>query len=132
MGPDAMILVFLILSFTWIFSLSSFSLIKRLFSSSLLSAFRVVSSAYLWLLIFLPAILILACNSTSPAFHMMCSKYKLNKQGDNKQPCHTTLSEYEPNKCLKCDNQQLWGLKREIDKSINTKILKAFFQSLIE
>ena len=37
-------------------ALSSFTLIKRLFSSSLLSAIRVVSSAYLRLLIFLPAI----------------------------------------------------------------------------
>ena len=39
------------------FSLSSFTIIKRLFSSSL-SAIRLVSSAYLRLLIFLPAILI--------------------------------------------------------------------------
>ena len=44
------------------------------------------ASAYLWLLIFLPAILILACASSSPAFHMMYSAYKLNKQGDNTQP----------------------------------------------
>ena len=33
MGPDAMILVFLMLSFKSAFSLSSFPLIKRLFSS---------------------------------------------------------------------------------------------------
>ena len=46
MGPDAMILVFLMLSFQSTFSLSSFTFIKRLFSSSL-SAIRVVSSAYL-------------------------------------------------------------------------------------
>ena len=39
------------------FSLSSFTFIKRLFSYSLLSAIRVVSSAYLRLLIFLLAIL---------------------------------------------------------------------------
>ena len=57
MGPDAMILVFWMLSFKLIFSLSSFTFIKRLFSSSSLSAIRVVSSAYLRLLIFLPAIL---------------------------------------------------------------------------
>ena len=57
-GPDAVILVFWMLSFKPAFSLSSFTLIKRLFSSSLLSAFRVVSSAYQRLLIFLPAILI--------------------------------------------------------------------------
>ena len=45
--------------------------------------------AYLRLLIFLPAILIPACASSSPAFHMMYSAYKLNKQGDNIQPWHT-------------------------------------------
>ena len=50
---DAMILVFWILSFKPAFSLSSFTFIKRLFSSSSLSAIRVVSSEYLWLLIFL-------------------------------------------------------------------------------
>ena len=42
MGPGAMILVFWRLSFKPTFSLSSFSFIKRLFSSSLLSATRVV------------------------------------------------------------------------------------------
>ena len=46
MGPDAMILVLWRLSFKPTFSLSSFTFIKRLFSS-LLSAIRVVSSAYL-------------------------------------------------------------------------------------
>ena len=40
------------------FSFSSFTFIKRLFSFSSLSAISVVSSAYLRLLIFLPAILI--------------------------------------------------------------------------
>ena len=45
MGPDAMILVFWMLSFKPTFSLSSFTFIKRLFSSSSLSAIRVVSSA---------------------------------------------------------------------------------------
>ena len=43
MGPDAMILVFLILSFKAALSLSSFTLINRLFSSSSLSAIRVLS-----------------------------------------------------------------------------------------
>ena len=57
MGPDAMIFVFLMLSFKPTFSRSSFTFIKRLFSSSL-SALRVVSFADLRLLIFLPAILI--------------------------------------------------------------------------
>ena len=89
MGPDAMILVFWMLSFKPTFSLSSFTFIKRLFSSSSLSAIRVVSSAYLRLLIFLPAILIPDCASSSPAFLMMYSAYKLNKQGENIQPWHT-------------------------------------------
>ena len=77
------------LSFKPAFSLYSFTFIKRLFSSSLLSAIKVVSSAYLRLLIFLLAILIPARASPSPAVHMMYSAYKLNKQGDNIQPWHT-------------------------------------------
>ena len=36
-----------------------------------------------------PAILIPACASSSPAFLMVYSAYKLNKQGDNIQPRHT-------------------------------------------
>ena len=51
MGPDAMIFVFWMLSFKPTFSLCPFTFIKRLFSSSSLSAIRVVSSAYLRLLI---------------------------------------------------------------------------------
>ena len=64
------------------FSLYSFTFIKRIFSSSSLSAIRVVSYAYLKLLIFLPEILIPVCASCSPAFLMMYSAYKLNKQGE--------------------------------------------------
>ena len=56
MGLDAMILIFWILSFKPAFSLSSFTSIKRLFSSSSLSVIRVASSASLKLLIFLPAV----------------------------------------------------------------------------
>ena len=80
MGPAAMILVFWVLSFKLDFSLSSFTLIKRLFSSSLLSAIRVISSAYLRLLIFLPEIFIPAYDSFSLAFCMIYSACKLNKQ----------------------------------------------------
>ena len=64
-------LSFLRLSFKPTFSLSSFTFIKRLFSSSSLSAVRVVSSDYLRLLIFLPVILIPDCASSSPEFLMM-------------------------------------------------------------
>ena len=73
------------LSFKPVFSLFSFTFIKRLFNFSSLSVIRVVSSAYLMLLIFLPGFLIPACTSSSVAFHMMYSVYKLNKQGDNLQ-----------------------------------------------
>ena len=79
-----MIFVFWMLSFKPGFSLSSF--IRRLFSFSLLSAIRVVSSAYLRLLVFLLAVLIPAWASSILAFRMMNSTYKLNKQGDNIQP----------------------------------------------
>ena len=51
-GLDAMIFVFWMLSFKPTFSLSSLTFINRLFSSSSLSAIRVVSSAYLRWLIF--------------------------------------------------------------------------------
>ena len=68
MEPDAMIFIYGMLSFKPAFSLSSFTFIKRLFSSCSLSAIRVVSSAYLKLLIFVPAILILACALSSPDF----------------------------------------------------------------
>ena len=62
MGLDAMIWVFWMLCFKPAFSLSSFTIIKRLFSSSSLPAISVASSGYLRLLVFLPAVLILACD----------------------------------------------------------------------
>ena len=95
MGLEAMILVFWMLSFKPALPPSSFSLIKKLFHSSSLCAVRAVSlcvslitytytdtyiaslmhhfSVYLRLLIFLPAILIPAHGSSSPAFRMMYS-----------------------------------------------------------
>ena len=63
MGPDAIILVFWMLSFKPTISLSSLTFIRKLFSSSSLSAIRVVSSTYLRLLTLLLAVLILACSS---------------------------------------------------------------------
>ena len=68
MISDAMILVFWLLSFKPAFSLFSFTFNKRLFSYSLLSAIKVVSSTYLRLLVFLLAVLIPACESSSPTF----------------------------------------------------------------
>ena len=68
MGPEVMILFIWMLCFKPAFSLS-FTLIKSLFSSFVI---RVVSSAYLMLL-FLLAILIPACASSSLAFHITYS-----------------------------------------------------------
>ena len=51
-----------------------------------------LSSAYVKLLIFLLAILIPACASSSPVFLIMYSAYKLNKQGDNIQPWQVCCS----------------------------------------
>ena len=61
MGSDAIIVVIWMLTLKPAFSLYSFTFIKRLFSSPSLSSIKVVSSAYLRLLIFLLVILISAC-----------------------------------------------------------------------
>ena len=79
MGLNAIVLDFWMLSFKPAFSFSSFTLIKRFFSSSSLSPIRLVSSAYMRLLIFLLAILIPVCESSSLAFLMMYFAYQLNK-----------------------------------------------------
>ena len=88
MGLDAMILMFWMLSFT-----SFFTLLFHFHQEALqfLFAFchRVVSSASLKLFIFLTAILIPACASSSPVFLMIYSACKLNRQGDKIQPWHT-------------------------------------------
>jgi len=72
-----------LLSFKLAFSFSSFTLIKRFFRSSSISAIRVVLSAYLRLLIFLLAILIPDYDSSSQIFRMIYSTQKLNKQRNN-------------------------------------------------
>ena len=94
MGPDAMTFVFEILSFKLTFSFSSFTFIKRLFSSSLLSSIRVVSSSccHPEFVAISSAILIPACNPSSPAYLMLCSAYTLNKQGDSREHCCTPFS----------------------------------------
>ena len=89
MGPVVMILVFWMLSFKSTFPLPSFIFIKRLFNYSSISTIMVVLSAYMRLLIFLLAILIPACASSSQVSLMMSSAYRLNKQGDNIQPWRT-------------------------------------------
>ena len=73
MGRETMILVFCMLSFKPAFSLSSSTLIKMLFSSSLLSAIRVISPAYLRLLTFVSTISTPAWDSSSSAYCMMYS-----------------------------------------------------------
>ena len=78
---DVMILVF------WMLCFSQFFFSTLLFYPSL-SVIRVVSSAYMRLLIFLLAILIPVCDSSSLAFHMYPT-YKLSKQNDNIQPWRT-------------------------------------------
>ena len=108
MGLDAMILVFWMLSFKPTSSFSSF--IKRLFSSSSLSAMMVVSSAYLRLLIFTLAILIPACASSSPAFCMMFSSVQFNHSvmsdslrphelQHTRPPCPSPTPRVHPNPC---------------------------------
>ena len=83
MGPDAVIFVSWMLSFKPNFSLL-FHFHQRHFSSSSLSVIRVVSSAYLRLLILLPEILIPACASSSPSF-LSVKKWK--------QPKHPSTDE---------------------------------------
>ena len=99
MEQDVMILVFWMLSFKLAFSLSFFTFIKRLFSFSSLSSIRVVTSAYLTLLIFILTILIPDCDSSSPVFCMMYSAEELNKYSDNRQP-HMCLSQFWISLCL--------------------------------
>ena len=60
-------------------------------NSSSLSAIRVVLSAHLRLLIFLPTILIPDCDSSSLVFCFMYSVYNLNKQCENLQPWCTAF-----------------------------------------
>ena len=83
---------FLMFSFKPDLSLFSFTLIKRHFSSSSLSAMRVLPPAYLRLLMFLPPTLIPACNSSSLEFLTKFSVYRLSKNGDSRQPCGIPFS----------------------------------------
>ena len=97
MGLDAMIFVFWMSSFKPTF----FTLLFHFHHEALvplLSAIRVVSYAYMRLLIFLLAILVPACASSSLAFLMMYSAFKLKKQGDNMHPWRTPFSIW--NQCV--------------------------------
>ena len=84
---DLSFFFFFIFSLKLSLSLSFFNLIDKPFSSSLLSAIR-VSSAYLRLLMFLSLSWLQLV--THPAQHISwCAVYRLNKQGDSRQPCCT-------------------------------------------
>ena len=96
MGWDAMIFVSWMLGFKPAFSLPSFTFIKRLLSSSSLSAIRVVSSAYLKLLIFLLAFLA----TVHGVMATTCSP-RLQSMGSHKgrcrvQPAESTVPELAP------------------------------------
>ena len=84
MGLDAMILVFWMLRvFTLLFHFQE--ALQFLFAFRHKGGVICISEAIdiSW------AVLIPACASSSPTFHMMYSAYKLNKQGDNIRPSRT-------------------------------------------
>ena len=81
--------LFWMLRFKPAFSLSSFTFRRGSLVPLHFLPLEMVSFAYLRLLIFLPAILIPACDSSSLTFHMIYAAYTLNKQGDSMQAWHT-------------------------------------------
>ena len=88
MGLDAMILVFLMLSFKPAFSLSSFTLIKRLFSSSFYSVTVCISEV----IDISPGNLDSSLWFIQPGISHDVLCIDLNKYSDNIQPCHTPFS----------------------------------------
>ena len=81
-----------------------------------------------------PPILIPACNSSSPACLMLCSVYKLNKQGDSRQPCRTPFSilnqSAAPYRVLTC----FWTciqVSQEAGKTVWSHLSKSFSQFVI-
>ena len=78
---------------------SSFFILLLYFHQEALSAIRVVSSVYLRLLIFLLAILIPACASSSSAFCMMYSAYKVKQVGWQYTALMYSFSYLEPVCC---------------------------------
>ena len=89
MGLDAMIFIFWMLNFKPAFSLSSFTSSRGSSAPVCFLPLEWYHLLYLRLLLFLPAILIPAWDSSSPAFLMMYSACKLNKQRGNIQPWWT-------------------------------------------
>ena len=114
MGPDAMTLVVWMLSFKPAFSLSLFTHKKQLFSSSLLSAIRVVSSMHVRSLAFLSAILISDCHSSNPVFHMTYFAYDKPRQWVEKQRYHFFNKDpYSQGKGLSSSHALIWVLDSE-------------------
>ena len=89
MGSDVMILVFLMLSYKSTFLFFSFTLIKSLFSFSSFSAIEVILLHIWGCWYFSWQFWFQLVSHPTMAFHMIYSAYKLNKQGDNIQPCLT-------------------------------------------
>ena len=89
-----------------------------------------MSSAYLRLLIFLPAILISAYASSSPAFLMMYCSCKLNKQGDNIQPWRTPFPIWNQSvvSCPVVLNIKLW----QNDRTTSLKHLKTAYKKRLK
>ena len=118
MGQDLMIFIFWVLNFKPACSLYSFTFIKELFNFSLFSAIRVLSSAYLRLLIFLPVILIPACASSSLAFHTMYSAYKLNKQDGKIYSIKVLLSQLGNMHCSMSSSAASWPAYRFLRREV--------------
>ena len=116
------------LSFKPTFSLSSFTFIQRLFSSSSLSVIRVVSSAYLRLLIFLPAILIPAYASYSPVFLIMYSAYKCGATQDGRVMVERSDRMWSTGKGngkplqYSCLENPMNSMKRQKDRTLNDEL----------
>ena len=89
MERDAMIFIFWVLNFKPAFSLSSFTFIKKLLSSSSLSAIMWYHW-HIWGFFYISPgnIDSSLCFIQSSILHEVI-EYKLNKQGDYKQPTHT-------------------------------------------
>ena len=118
MGLDAIIFIFWMSSFKPAFSVSSLS--SR--GSLVLLHFLPLKCYHLRLSVFLMAVLIPACDSSSPAFRMTYSAYKLNKQGDSILLWHTPFPILHPSIVLcpvltVASWPDYWFLRRKVRSS---------------
>ena len=100
LGSHAMIFIFWMLSLSQLLH-SSFTFIKSLFGSSLLFAIRVVSSAYLRLLLFFPAVFIFFQLLIHPAQNFTCYTLYGCESWTMKKP-----------ECWRIDAFELWWWRR--------------------